>query len=477
MSKKIINFFVYILTIVLLFSGINLNSANAVLLWRYEGVAFYASIGTLNDSKVYRFANYNTGAYLYTTKENEKNYITNSLSHLWRYEGVAFYSPGEENADRIPVYRFANYNTGAYLYTAKENEKNYITNSLSHLWRYEGVGFYAYATKKTSSKPSYRFANLHNGAYLYTISEKEKDYIINNLCSANLGPEIRVGILGYDKSYSKDHSMRITANKDYVIKDKDGNKIAIVDKDEETKVKYDGDGELRVYKSISDTNFDEDVNFEAADGNNTDMIFHIEPKGYDDYRGKMRIHYTSDYKQVWAINIIPLEQYVWGMGEITGTGPMEYNKVMTVNFRTYGYKKKIHGIINQEKGFDIDVTAGNQIYYGYDWEEDHPRIKEGAEKTWGEMVTYKGDIVWTPYSSSTDGRTRSWEEVWGGTNHKYCQSVPDPWGKVSGAASIPGNHMVGVSATGALNQAKEDDEDYDDILEYYYTGIKIEKQY
>ena len=93
------------------------------------------------------------------------------------------------------------------------------------------------------------------------------------------------------------------------------------------------------------------------------------------------------------------------------------------------------------------------------------------------MVTYDGEHVWTPYSSSTDGKTRSWSEVWGGSNHDYCQSVKDPWGKVDGAGSIDGNHMVGVSATGALNQAKEDDEDYDDILEYYYTDIDIEKMY
>ncbi|MBD3300196.1 MAG: S8 family serine peptidase [Candidatus Moranbacteria bacterium] len=47
-----------------------------------------------------------------------------------------------ENLNRYPVYRFANYYTGAYLYTSKEREKNYIVNDLSDTWRYEGVSYY-----------------------------------------------------------------------------------------------------------------------------------------------------------------------------------------------------------------------------------------------------------------------------------------------------------------------------------------------
>ncbi|MBD3238806.1 MAG: hypothetical protein GF332_04180 [Candidatus Moranbacteria bacterium] len=485
-NKKIIKikFLIFALFFILAFFGL-FNKEVSAAIWDYEGKMFYSFQSQQpNTVPVYRFWSESLGGHFYTASKEEKSIVEQKWGDIWRLEGVNYYVYPKHQTGTVPVYRFWSPVYSRHFYTASEQEKNTVIKQWSNIWHLEGIIFYVYPRYKTGTTAIHRFWSPVYSSHFYTASEKEKNLVIekwgsdpNSNQEQSLGPEIRVGILGYDKSYSKDHSMRITANKDYVIKDKDGRLIATINKDERTKVKYDGDGKLRVYDSIDEILLDQDVNFEAKDGNHENMIFHVEPKNFDDYRGRIQIHYTgSPHKQVWAINILPLEHYTWGMGEITGTGPMEYNKLMTIIYRTYGYKKKISGVINQEKGFDIDTTAGNQIYYGYDWEVDHPRIREGAEKTWGKMVLYDNEPVWTPYSSSTDGRTRSWQEVWGGTNHPYCQSVSDPWGKVPNAGSIPGNHMVGVSATGALNQAK-DGEDYDDILEHYYTDIEIKEMY
>ena len=42
-----------------------------------------------------------------------------------------------------PAYRFFNTHTGAHLYTISETERDYILNELPH-YNYEGIKFYVY---------------------------------------------------------------------------------------------------------------------------------------------------------------------------------------------------------------------------------------------------------------------------------------------------------------------------------------------
>jgi hypothetical protein len=487
-KKKNLFYFIVLCLFSCLLSFIFANQALAAT-WDYEGKTFYAK--QLNDSTgipVHRFWSDIYKSHFYTISEEEKNQVIQKWGDVWIYEGPVFYANTDQLPNTKPVYRFWSEQFQSHFYTISEEEKNYVKNNLADVWTFEGPVFYAYSYNAAKSTPVYRFWSEVYNSHFYTISEEEKNHIIETwgqddiIDSGDLGPDIRVGLLKYDKNYSKDNSMRIEANKDYIIKDEDGKILGTAKADDETRVKYDGKGELRVYKSIDDTNVDGEVNFEAADGNNENMIFKVEPKNFDEYRGKIRILYVDEvdgeeYEQVWAINILPLEHYVWGMGEITGTGDSEYNKVMTTLFRTYGYKKMIDGIRNKKLGFDVDVTAGNQVYYGYDWEEDHQRIKEAAKITRGKMVTYDDNVIWTAYSSGTDGRTRSWEEVWGSSNYPYCVSVADPWGVISDAKTRPGNHMVGLSATGAVNLADDENKDYDEIIKHYYTDVDIDQMY
>lgn len=483
--KKNIYLILFSLLFIVLNSPIN-KAESSSNVWEYEGTVFYCPAQNTSRAKpVFRFWSPQKKAHFYTISENEKNKVINQMSDIWEYEAVVYYAFPTQVAGTSPVYRFWSPTKRVHFYTNSKAERDKVINQYGNTWRYEGIAFYAYSGKQSDSKNVFRFWSPTQGNHFYTASIAERDKVIKlwgaqeeeTPDKSSLGPEIEVGILSYDKSYSKDHSFRIEANKDYIIKDDDGKTIADVKGDDETRVKYDGDGKLRIYKSIEETLVDKQIHFEAKDGNNKDMIFNIEPKTFDDYRGKLRIRYVDDKKRVWVINDIPLEQYTWGMGEITGTGPKDYNKLMTILYRTYGYWKIKYSTKYRDQGFIVDATAGNQVYYGYDWEESHKDIREAAEETWGKIVTYDDDVAITPYSSSTDGRTRSWEERWGSKNYQYCQSVPDPWGKVAGAGSIAGNHMVGVSATGALNQAKEKVRDYDEIIEYYYQDVDIEEIY
>ena len=309
-----------------------------------------------------------------------------------------------------------------------------------------------------------------------------------DLGGGNLGPEITVGLFRFSKDDLKGSAVRIKANKDYLIKSMEGKTLGTIKADTETRVKYEKGGQLAVNGSIDKVFVNREVRFESVDPNEKEQIFEVispEIICYSDncntYRGKLKLRYSPESKKIWLINVLPLEQYVWGMGEITGTGDGEYNKVMTTAYRTYGYWKIKYSTKYASEGFKVNATPGNQLYFGYHWEDKHSDIKKAASATRGKIVMYGKDIAIVPYSSWTDGRTRSWEERWGSKNYPWCQSVKDEYGKHPSKKTkqleAEGNHMVGLSAHGALYLADKKDWGYEKILKYYLKDIRLYQAY
>jgi len=492
----------------------------------YEGVGFYSLASQINESlpvyrfvntsngdhfytineseknnlsavPVYRFINPNTGDHFYTINTKEKNSLLQNPQYGYLYEGIGFYAHNSQVNDSYPVYRFTNSKNGDHFYTIHESEKSAIIANPDWGYIYENIAFYAYQTQIGNSLPVYRFVNLTTGDHFYTISETEKEYLVTSA----LGPDISVGLWYYSASSINSKPFKISANKTYNIKDKNGTLIAQIPGGTSTKVKYADNGNLEIYNSISSTIVNSNVNFDAADGNNTDLVFDVNRSDYvasdwhgviDRYRGKIKVNYYrgpdiyngntgSTITQIWVINTLPLEHYVWGDGELAGTGPIEHTKVMTEMYRSYGYWYVKYATKYLPMGFKIRNDSGSQVYGGYDWEISHPNIKTAAEATRGNIVTYGNDVALTPYSSWTDGRTRSYQERWGGTSYPWCQSVLDPYGKHATMSTseleAAGNHMVGMSANGSVNLAANYGWDYQRILKYYYTGIGLSSTY
>jgi hypothetical protein len=469
--------------------------------------AFCSSAGPVkaadNLVPVYSFWN-KTNLYRYfITAESERK--TFASSSKWKNEGIAWYAYATNQTNTVPIYKIENSVYGFYYYTASESKKNSLIKSKG--WNNKGVVFYAYATSQTDTVPVYALINSKTRKYFYTSSPGEKKCMLTDstwtdggtvfwvpeenanvsddetTCPATYGPEISVGLWKYTKSDLEDNPFKIDANKDYIIKDKDGNKIATVPANTTTKIKYDGDKNFRLYGSIEEQKINKEVSFEAKDGNNSNLVFDIYRPGssYDQYRGKIKIKYT-DSDNIWVINTLPMEQYVWGMGETTGTGPFEHTKVMTTIFRTYGYWYKEYATKYLKYGFTIRSDSGSQIYSGYDWEKKYPNIKKAADETKGTIVKYKNEIALTPYSSWTDGKTRSFEERWGSDDYPWCKSVKDPYGKHPTLSTkkleAAGNHMVGMSANGSVKLAgSKYKKTYDWILKYYYTKVSLTKMY
>lgn len=315
-----------------------------------------------------------------------------------------------------------------------------------------------------------------------------------DLDAGDLGPDITVGIYNLVPKDLRESAFKIKADGTWKVVHRNGDVLAEVAAGKSIRVKYVGDNRFHVYDPETDATLAEtskEVRFEATD---IHTIFDVNRpnSSYDRYRGHIKLHYydspKTDGDRVWVINTLPLEHYIWGMGEITGTGPDEYDKLMTTIFRTYGYWKLKWSTKYADQGFKVDATAGNQVYLGYDWEVTHPDIRKGAEATRGTLVMYEREVALTPYSSWTDGSTRRFEDGHWGRNCKtvtgqvsnlypWLSAASDTQGKHTTESTCSlaskGNHMVGVSANGAVRMAKYDNATWNTLLAHYYPGVDL----
>lgn len=202
---------------------------------------------------------------------------------------------------------------------------------------------------------------------------------------------------------------------------------------------------------------------------------------YNEFRDVIEFNYSEEHNEVWVINELPISSYLKGVTETTDYSPAGFKKVLATAARTYtmyhynrGIEHDLDGASTKHaaKNFHVDATY-DQVYKGYASEEQLPRYSEAVEETKGMVVTYEGEVVVTPYFSQSDGRTRSWEEVWQDSDMPWLQSVPVPeeegedmWG-----------HGVGLSARGALKMIRDGDYGWKETLKYFYQDIELETVY
>lgn len=146
-------------------------------------VRFTAS-GDFPDPNVvmHRFWSDTLQGHFYTISEEEKDNLIAYFSHVWTYEGIAYYTFGDDlDGNLRPVYRFWSDTLGGHFYTISEEEKLNLLFNWTHVWSYEGVAFYAYpeGLQPPGTSPVYRFWSDTLGHHFYTISEEEKQNLID----------------------------------------------------------------------------------------------------------------------------------------------------------------------------------------------------------------------------------------------------------------------------------------------------------
>lgn len=192
----------------------------------------------------------------------------------------------------------------------------------------------------------------------------------------------------------------------------------------------------------------------------------------NDFRTQLELRASNDQREVWVINELPIESYLKGIAETSNVSPAEFQRTLLVAARTYAMYHVSRGTKHANRGFTVEGTL-DQVYRGYQMEMRAPNIAAAVDATRGQIVTYNERLAITPYFSRSDGRTRSWGEVWaGGSSYPWLVSVPVPedqgrtlWG-----------HGVGMSASGALSMANNG-RTYEQILKHFYTGIELRRAY
>lgn len=188
------------------------------------------------------------------------------------------------------------------------------------------------------------------------------------------------------------------------------------------------------------------------------------------YRGTLEVNYYQN--KLVVVNELDLESYLRGLAEISASDPYEKIKAVIVLARSYAKYYMTIGEKFPGAPYHLsDDPAKSQYYIGYSFEIRNTTGVRAVNDTAGEVVTYNGTLIKTPYFSSDDGRTRSAEEVWGWKDTPYLVSVDDPGCK---GQQMRG-HGVGLSGCGSKYLA-EQGKKYQDIIKYYFKGVEIEKQ-
>ncbi|MBI4272915.1 SpoIID/LytB domain-containing protein [Candidatus Uhrbacteria bacterium] len=189
-------------------------------------------------------------------------------------------------------------------------------------------------------------------------------------------------------------------------------------------------------------------------------------------RGAVEVRYSEKSEKIWVINELPLEYYLRGLAETSNNSPYEFQKALLIAARTYAKYHIDHSTKYAGEYFTIRSTDHDQVYRGYGAESRLPNVTRAVNETRGVIVYYQGSLAITPYYSQSDGRTRSWEEVWAGTPKPWLVSKDDPPGR--GLPLL--GHGVGMPARGAISLALEGNT-FENILKYYYTGVELRRRY
>ena len=134
--------------------------------------------------EVFRFFNTATGGHFYTASEEERDFVEDTLSQSFELQGTAFLAAQEDDPNATPVFRFFNEAEGEHFYTTSEEERDFVEDTLSD-FVFEGIAFFAYEESLPETAPVFRFFSEEAG-HFYTASAEERDFVQENLSEFEL---------------------------------------------------------------------------------------------------------------------------------------------------------------------------------------------------------------------------------------------------------------------------------------------------
>jgi len=153
------------------------------------------------------------------------------------------------------------------------------------------------------------------------------------------------------------------------------------------------------------------------------------------------------------IAVLGSQAYLYGIGEVPSSWPMQSLETQAVAARTYAFEK-VARLGQHRAGCNCALYAStmDQNYVGWDKESGYlgNRWVKAVDRTAGQVVMYEGSLIQAYYHASSGGFTENNENVWGGTPIPYLRGVCDP-GDFTGANPV---RTWTVTFTGAALTSK-----------------------
>ncbi len=178
-----------------------------------------------------------------------------------------------------------------------------------------------------------------------------------------------------------------------------------------------------------------------------------EGKGFEDTRPIIVIEDRKDARSQKIIEdirvfnvytnkamVLPLEEYIKGVvaAEMPAAFHIEALKAQAIAARTYAISRTIRYENSHPDHPDAAVCTGIHcqaylsfeelaLIHGDSWIEEYwPRIEEAVESTKGLLLYYQGEIIETPYHSTSGGMTEDSVNVFA-SDSPYLKSVVSPY--------------------------------------------------
>lgn len=132
-------------------------------------------------SEVYRFWSPILKRHFYTISLTERDVLIAEQAQSWTYEGPVYKAAASAFQTGLkPVYRFWSPVAQTHFYTISEAEKDFLIEKYSEVWSFEAVAFYAYpeGAQPVDSVPVFRFWNAVDSTHFYTVDPSERDTLI-----------------------------------------------------------------------------------------------------------------------------------------------------------------------------------------------------------------------------------------------------------------------------------------------------------
>lgn len=177
-------------------------------------------------------------------------------------------------------------------------------------------------------------------------------------------------------------------------------------------------GDRPVLKSGENVFTASSITFINRDYNGTSSYIRFKHPSYGicTYLGNMEL--TVREGKIRIINTLPTERYLYGVVpyEMSNTFPVESLKAQAVCARGYALANCSK---YRDRDYDILDTSSDQVYHGY--ASKYTRAIAAVDETYGQVLTYEGDIIQAYYTASNGGQTELTGNVWKESLPYYVQ--------------------------------------------------------